>query len=195
MKTRSNPRTRTLPLLLALTLAACGGPTETGPAPPTDAGPPAAAPPAPELWTTRALIADGPPTTTGGTFQNSTFINFQTYESCINPDPPHCVSYTAYLPTPPSGWELQVTPVLPVLSWTGQPASYAPPGRPHCVEPLLADVVFGTDAWTWHRPLPAGPIAIEPGATRLTVSLCVRGEIRVQLGELSGALTFVPRPR
>lgn len=167
--------------LLTLPLMACG--TEEG-----------AATPAPEQiryeTVSLPLVADGPPSVRGGTLANRVFHNAHSYESCTNPDPPHCVSYQAALPVAPNGMEIRVAPIMPIVSMTGQPVSYTPEDAPPCVEPLLVELIYSTDAWMWPRSLPADQVAMEKGATKLTVSLCFRGEVRAQLGDLSGRVSY-----
>jgi len=167
--------------LLTLPLMACG--TEE-----------TAATPAPEpiAMGMMPLVADCQPTVTGGTFANHVFRNGQSYQSCNNPDPPHCVTFTAALPPAREGMDLRVLPIVPIISITGQPAYFEPEGAPPCYEPMLAELVYSTDAWVWPRSLPADRIAtMERAATRLTVSLCFRGEVRAQLGDLTGTISYV----
>lgn len=182
--------TRTLPLLLALTLAACGETTETGPTPPPDAGPPAAAPPAPELWTTRALIADGPPAVTGGSYVDGVYERSPTYETCTSPTSGRCLVWTSYLPVPPAGMTLTAEPHVPILFVTGQPVTITPQGLPPCNEPLESVVMFGFGRSPKFQGRTTEPITVPPGASSLTVEVCFYGEVRAQVGNLTGTLSF-----
>lgn len=153
--------------LLTLSLTACGGAEET------------AATPAPELvpqeLSVSPLVADGPPSVTGGTLVDRVF---QSDESRTDP---HCVSYRASLPPVPKGMERRVAPVVPIISLAG---------RPSCSEPVQVALTYSTDAWIWPRALPAEQVSMERGAKVLTVNLCFRGDVRAQLGDLSGTVSY-----
>lgn len=153
--------------LLTLSLTACGGAEET------------AATPAPELVPQELLalplVADGPPVVTGGTLVDRVF------QSDDESRGEHCVSYRAALPPALKGMELRVAPVVPIISLTA---------RPSCSGPVQAALTYSTDAWIWPRALPAEQVAMERGASMLTINLCFRGVQRAQLGDLRGSVSY-----
>lgn len=163
-------RSIALALTLTLSLTACGT-EETAPTAPT----PAPEPMLQELAAAAApLVADGPPVVTGGTLVDQVF---QSDESRGE----HCVSYRAALPPALKGMELRVAPVVPIISLAG---------RPSCSGPVQAALTYSTDAWIWPRALPAEQVAMERGASMLTINLCFRGVQRAQLGDLRGSVSY-----
>ena len=152
--------------LLTLSLTACG--TEE-----------TAATPAPELvpqeLSVSPLVADGPPSVIGGTLVDRVF------QSDDESRGEHCVSYRAALPPALKGMELRVAPVVPIISLTA---------RPSCSGPVQAALTYSTDAWIWPRALPAEQVAMERGASMLTINLCFRGVQRAQLGDLRGSVSY-----
>ena len=87
----------------------------------------------------------------------------------------------AALPPALKGMELRVAPVVPIISLAG---------RPSCSGPVQAALTYSTDAWIWPRALPAEQVAMERGASMLTINLCFRGVQRAQLGDLSGSVSY-----
>lgn len=120
------------------------------------------------------LVADGLPSVIGGTLVDRVFVG-----SCTQD--PHCVSYRCALPTAPDGMEVRVSVAAPIISVVG---------RPPCLLPVQVELTYSTDAWILPRALPVEQVAMERGATVLTVNLCFRGDVRAQLGDLSGTVSY-----
>ena len=176
---------RVPPLLAALVLAACSAAPEQ----PCDLGSPAA--PRPVLL--RPLTADKPVFMEGvGTYQDGLLIRNATYESCTA-QRPTCLSWTAPVPRPLPGYDLQVTPVLPVFFAGGDSTSLTSPDQqPPCVEVFRLFVTVRTDI-SPPVDLRGEPLTLDRRAARLFVSACMWGLGNAWVGPLSGSIVYLPR--